>query len=179
MPAARSSIARARAAEVADTRLVVLACGNTARGDDALGPLVLARIEALGLAGVTTIEDYQLNIEHALDIEDADLVLFIDAGAGTPAPFSFAEAVADSALSHSTHAIEPPAVLATFTRVFGRPPPPSFVLCPRGEAFDLGAPMSMAAEADLAAAWDFLRPLLEDIDVGRWRQALDQFATVA
>lgn len=176
---ARSSIARAKAAEVADTRLVVLACGNTDRGDDALGPALLRRIEALGLAGVTTIEDYQLNIEHALDIENAGVALFIDAGAGTPSPFSFTELVPDGALSHSTHAIEPPAVLATFQRVFHRSPPPSFALCVGGGSFELGTAMSPAAEANLAATWDFLGPLLADIDVERWRHLLDHRHPVA
>ncbi len=150
-------------------RLVVLACGNVSRGDDGLGPLLLARVEALGMGWLTAIEDYQLNIEHALDLDGADLVLFIDAGSGTPAPYSFSEAAADRALSHSTHALEPPAVLATFERITGRPPPPAFVLTIRGVQFELGAALSSEASAHLESAWRFVGKLLADASASRWR----------
>ena len=49
------------------TRLVVLGWGNDARGDDGLGPALLGRIAALALPHVVTIEDFQLQIEHAMD----------------------------------------------------------------------------------------------------------------
>ena len=70
-------------------RVVVFGWGNVSRGDDGLGPLLLARIEALGLPHVTTIEDFQLQIEHALDLRDADLALFVDASVAAPAAFGF------------------------------------------------------------------------------------------
>ena len=61
------------------------------RGDDGLGPLLLARIAEAGWDNAELIEDFQLQIEHALDLQGADLALFIDAGKDTPAPFSFRE----------------------------------------------------------------------------------------
>ena len=33
----------------------------------------------------------RLQLEHALDLQDAELALFIDAGKATPAPFSLAK----------------------------------------------------------------------------------------
>lgn len=141
-------------------RVVVLACGNRSRGDDALGPLLLDRIAAMRLPHVVPIEDYQLNIEHALDIEGADAVLFIDAGTGTTGPFTFAEAVASEGLAHSTHAIEPAAVLATYRKITGVEPPPAFVLCVRGDCFDLGAGLSAHASANLEQAWAAVLRLL-------------------
>ncbi len=151
------------------SRLVVFACGNVSRGDDGLGPLLLARVEALRLDWLTAVEDYQLNIEHALDLDGADLALFIDAGVGTPAPYSFSEAAADCALSHSTHALEPPAVLATFARITGRAPPPAFVLTIRGTQFELGAALSSEASVHLERAWRFTGELLEEASASRWR----------
>ena len=59
------------------THVVVLGWGNASRGDDGLGPLLLARVEALGLSHVTAIEDFQLQLEHALDLKGADLALSI------------------------------------------------------------------------------------------------------
>lgn len=154
---------------MASRRLVVLACGNVSRGDDALGPLLLARIEALRLDWLTAVEDYQLNIEHALDLDGADLVLFIDAGMGTPTPFSFAEAAPDTAIAHSTHALEPPAVLATFARITGRAPPAAFVLTIRGMSFELGTAPSSESTAHLESAWRFVGDLLADASADRWR----------
>jgi hydrogenase maturation protease len=157
--------------ELQHPRVVVLACGNVSRGDDALGPLLLARIGALGRADLSTIEDYQLNIEHALDLEGADLALFIDAGTGTAAPFTFDEVAPPRTWSHSTHALEPAAVLATFAKVTGRPPPPAFVLTIRGEGFELGSPISERACGHLEEAWHFTLQLLDATDSGTWRRA--------
>ena len=73
-------------------KVVVFGWGNTSRGDDAIGPLLLADLAAARLPGVETIEDFQLQIEHALDMVGADLLLFLDAGIQTAAPCVFYEA---------------------------------------------------------------------------------------
>jgi hydrogenase maturation protease len=151
------------------TRLVVLGWGNDARGDDGLGPALLGRIAALDLAHVTAIEDFQLQIEHAMDLEAADLVLFLDASVSAPAPFVFTETEPRDDTSHSTHALSPEAVLDVFVRVLGRAPPPAFVLAMHGAAFELGTGLSEAARAGLEAAWAFVRPLVEAPDVAAWR----------
>lgn len=150
-------------------RLVVLGWGNASRGDDGLGPALLARVEALSLPHVTTIEDFQLQLEHALDLDGADLVLFVDASVAAPAPFGFTETGPRTGLTHTSHAMAPEAVLDVHQRVLGREPPPAFVLGIRGEAFELGTELGAAARARLDAAWDFIRPLIEASDVARWR----------
>ncbi len=150
-------------------RLVVLGWGNDARGDDGLGPLLLGRVAALDLAHVTTIEDFQLQIEHAMDLEAADLALFLDASVAAPVPFAFTETGPRDDTSHSSHALSPEAVLEVFARVLGREPPPAFVLAMRGEAFELGTGLGVAATEGLEAAWVFLRPLVETPDAEVWR----------
>lgn len=151
--------------------LVVFAWGNTARGDDGLGPLLLEKIEALDLPNVVLVEDFQLQIEHALDLEGADLALFVDASVAAPAPFSFVETGPRPGLTHTSHAMAPEAVLDVAARVLGRVPPPAFVLGMRGEAFELGTSLGPGARAHLEAAFAFLKPLLEHRDVARWRAA--------
>jgi hydrogenase maturation protease len=152
-------------------RLVVLGWGNDARGDDGLGPLLLGRIAGLDLPHVTTIEDFQLQIEHAMDLEEADLALFLDASVSAPAPFAFTETGPRDDTTHSSHALSPEAVLEVFVRVLGREPPPAFVLAMRGEAFELGAGLGAAAAEGLEAAWAFVRPLVETPDAEVWRKA--------
>lgn len=147
--------------------VVVLACGNPSRGDDAIGPLLLDRLrrwlatERMG-AGFELIEDFQLQIEHALDLEGRTAAIFIDAGEATPAPYCAARVVPDDAPGHSTHAITPGAVLAVYQRVVGSEPPPAFVLCVRGEAFDLGEGLSVAAAGHLELAWVALQRLCRE-----------------
>jgi hydrogenase maturation protease len=156
-------------------RLVVFGWGNDARGDDGLGPLLLARIAAAGWPEVTIIEDFQLQIEHALDLDGAELALFVDAGRDTPAPFAFAEIAPKNAFRHTTHALAPEAVLDVFARLRGRAPPPSFTLCVRGERFELGDGLSDAAREGLEAAWAFAQELMRERSIDAWRGKARQF----
>jgi hydrogenase maturation protease len=153
--------------------VVVLACGNPSRGDDALGPLLLDRLqiwlEAEALAdSFELIGDFQLQIEHALDLAGRQLALFIDAGHGTPAPFQFRQAVAVSSTAHSTHALSPEAVLTVYPQVTAAPPPPAYVLCVRGESFELGEGLSQAAEAHADAAFALLQSLCTNAQSVAW-----------
>jgi hydrogenase maturation protease len=152
-------------------RLVVFGWGNDARGDDGLGPLLLARVARAGWPDVTTIEDFQLQIEHALDLEGADAALFLDAGKNTPAPFAFAEIGPRRGETPTTHALAPEAVLDVYARTLAKTPPPSFTLCMRGERFELGEGLSAEAGVRLEAAWDLLQGLMRERAVEAWRRA--------
>ena len=149
-------------------RLVVLGWGNDSRGDDGLGPALLARFAAAAWPETTTIEDYQLQIEHALDLEGADCALFIDAGKDTPAPFSFYRVTPRRGLAHTTHALPPEAVLAVYAEVKGEAPPPAFALCVRGESFELGEGLSPAGAERLEAAWAFAQALMRERSLEVW-----------
>ena len=147
--------------------IVVLSCGNPSRGDDALGPLLLERLDAWleeeGLAGhFELIEDFQFQIEHALDLEGRKAALFIDAGQDTPAPYALQVVAADDTPGHSTHAISPGAVLAVYRRIVGGEPPPASVLCVRGESYELGEGLSASALENLEVAWPALQQWCRD-----------------
>ena len=151
-------------------RLVVFGWGNDARGDDGLGPLLLARVARAAWPDVTTIEDFQLQIEHALDLDGAEAALFVDAGRDTPAPFAFAEIGPERGETHTTHALAPEAVLDVYARSLRRPPPPAFTLSMRGESFELGDGLSPEAADRLEVAWDFLQGLMRERSVEDWRR---------
>jgi len=152
-------------------RLVVFAWGNETRGDDALGPRLAARIASAGWAHITLIEDYQLQIEHSLDLVGQDIALFIDAGQGTPAPFVFAQTAPRRAIGHTSHGVGPEAVLEAYRQVMHDDPPPAFVLCVSGESFELGEGLSELAQEHLAKAWGFVIPLLSWPGLDRWQAA--------
>ena len=149
--------------------LVIFAVGNPSRGDDALGPLLMAELETQSLPGVTLVTDFQLQIEHALALDGHDLALFIDAGTGTPAPFDFYEVSASAGMSITTHALTPSAVLQVHAQL--RPvTPPAFVLCIRGDHFELGEGPGEAARTHLQAARAHLAECLALPDALAWRQ---------
>jgi hydrogenase maturation protease len=139
--------------------LLVLAWGNLSRGDDALGPLCLAALrEPLPDTlqdQVEFLEDYQLQIEHALDLIGRKKVLFMDASLNCAAPFEVTELQPTQDASFTTHALSPQALLQVYQDMQGAPPPPCTLLAIRGEAFELGEPPSKAALANLehARAW--------------------------
>ncbi len=133
--------------------VLVIAVGNPSRGDDAIGPELAARLEFARLPGVEVIVEFQLQVENALDLVGRERVVFVDAGLDTPAPFELRRATARDDFAHTSHAISPEAVLATFRRVQGVEPPECWVLCVPGESFELGEPLSEAARANLEAAW--------------------------
>ena len=150
-------------------KLVIFGWGNESRGDDAFGPLLLRRAEALGLTDVTAVEDFQLQIEHALDLEGADAALFIDAGRDTPAPFAFREIAPRFGATHTTHALAPESVLGVYVQIKGVAPPPAFALCVRGESFGLGEGLSSEGAIRLEQAWDFCRELMAERFFAVWR----------
>lgn len=154
-------------------RVLLLACGNPSRGDDAIGPLLAQRAQALAAGRDAACEleclvAFQFQVEHALDFRNRDLVLLADASAGAAAPFSFGRVTGEARPSHTSHAAPPGLLLAAFRQVEGRQAPATFVLAVRGERFDLGAPLSAAGERHLAAATAFLAELLREPSAGAW-----------
>lgn len=150
--------------------LVIIACGNPSRGDDALGPLCVERIRAFAVADVEVLEDFQLHIEHAVDLEQRRLALFIDASVACSAPYQFTRIYPVHDTSYSSHALSPAAVLHVYQQVYDQAPPPAFQIAIRGISFNLGEPLSTSAEAHLAAALEFIERLLAQPDLAIWDQ---------
>jgi hydrogenase maturation protease len=151
------------------SRVLVLGWGNPSRGDDALGPELVRRLEALAEARTQWREhafltDFQLHPEHALDLAQRDLVLFADASIEAGAPFSLLPLAPAQDRSFTSHAMSPSAVLAVFHRMFERKPPDAYLLAIRGEAFELGEPMSASAGRHLEAALELAVRVLDEPD---------------
>lgn len=155
--------------------VVIFAVGNPSRGDDAIGPECCGRLERwlenenLG-EQFELIEDFQLQIEHALDLQGRELALFIDAGINTPAPYTFQHIEPASGTAPTTHQLPPAAVLQVYRQTEGREPPPAFVLCVRGEQFALGEPLSAAAESHLDGAFEILQRLCRQASLQSWKR---------
>jgi hypothetical protein len=71
-------------------------------------------------------------------------------------------------VARSTHELPPQGVLDVYRQFALAEPPPSFVLCVRGEQFELGEGLSGPAEAHLEAAWRQLTVLCGEPDAAQW-----------
>lgn len=134
---------------------LVIGIGNPSRGDDALGPLMIERLETLALPGIELLTDFQLQVEFALDLQGRRRVIFVDAAESGPEPYTFEAVAPVQDTSYSSHELSPAAVLHAYERLFG-PPPEAHCLAIRGYSFDLGAPPGPAALANLGLAMDRL-----------------------
>lgn len=156
--------------------VLLFAYGNLSRGDDALGPLLLQQVEDTHcLDGIELLTDFQLQIEHALDLENRTLVLFVDASVAGDEAFDFIELAPSRDDSYTTHAMSPVAVLAVYQAIKKQVPPPCFLLSIKGEAFELGEGLSKPAEQYLAQAGQFVGQLLAEANVDRWRERASRF----
>jgi hydrogenase maturation protease len=144
--------------------LLTFGWGNASRGDDALGPLCIERLRAALAAGaqVEFLDDYQLQVEHALDLKDRCAVLFVDASLSCRAPFEATSLQAARDPSFTSHALSPQALMQVFRDVQGEEPPPCTLLAIRGERFELGEPPSASGLAHLDAALQWARRWLAE-----------------
>ncbi len=155
--------------------ILIIGIGNPSRGDDALGPTLIERLEERfggGNLGVELLTDFQLQVEYALDLRGRELVLFVDATVACESGVCFAQLTAATERGYSSHALSPEGVLAIYRKLEGREPPASFGLMIPGESFELGAPLSPLARAGLELAQEFLLARLEQPQVAAWQAEL-------
>ena len=138
--------------------LLVFGWGNPSRGDDALGPLLVEQLAGLAQMSSGRLEcltDFQLQVEHALDLVGRERVLFVDAAIGLRTPFEVSTVVPAPGVSFTTHALAPEALLQVYTDLESAEPPPCTLLAIRAQRFELGEAPGEQALADLALALDW------------------------
>lgn len=157
-------------------RLVIFGYGNPSRGDDALGPALLSLLETTHAhqENIEIIEDFQLQIEHALDLIQCDLALFIDASVSCPSPLSFTQLLPQKVSSYTSHAMHPSDILYVYQQTQSHKPPPAFLLSIRGVTFELGQPLSSIAKNNLVTAFALLNQLCEKPNPVIWQQLSEE-----
>jgi hydrogenase maturation protease len=152
---------------------LIFAVGNESRGDDALGPLLLRELESWLIANefagqFELLEEFQLQVEHAMDMKDRELVIFIDASINTRIPFCFYRAQTNDTPVLYSHALAPEALLKVYTQFYQQEPPAIFILGVCGESFELGEGLSAQALERLSAALEFSKKLLHQPTAADW-----------
>jgi hydrogenase maturation protease len=151
--------------------VLVFGYGNLSRGDDALGPLLLEYVESyFDLKDIEILSDFQLQIEHALDLENRSLILFVDASVSCVSAFDFAQLKPARDKSYTTHAMTPAAVLDVYQSIKKQMPPPCFLLSIKAEKLELGEGLSTPAKNHLDQACQFAEQLLQNPALNIWLQ---------
>jgi hydrogenase maturation protease len=122
--------------------VLVFGWGNPSRGDDALGPLFVERLKTwagqAAVGRVDFLDEYQLQIEHALDLVGRTAVLFVDASIDCTTPFQTTSLRAARDASFTSHALSPESVMEVYRDLSRAEPPPCTLLAIRGRRFGLG-----------------------------------------
>ncbi len=149
--------------------VLIFGYGNPSRGDDALGPELLRLLgQGPKVALCDMVTDFQLQIEHAMDLEGRELALFVDASVAASPPYEFSRLQPVRDESFTTHALSPAAVLSVLGQISTAPPPAVFLLTIPGYDFELGHPITESAAAHLVQSVALVKRLLSTPDREVW-----------
>lgn len=154
--------------------VLVLGWGNPSRGDDALGPMLVDALaeriaRTLPAGSVDCLTDYQLQVEHALDLAGRERVLFVDAAVDLDDAFAVSSVAPQRTRHFSSHALSPEALLQVYVDLHGCPPPACTLLALRGRRWALGEAPDSAAHDAVAQALAWATGWLADAGVSHER----------
>jgi hydrogenase maturation protease len=157
--------------------VLIFSYGNISRGDDALAPLVVEKLQSENVATacghpLKFLTDYQIQIEHILDMQGCERVLLIDAHQALETPFTFGPVNACLETNYTTHGMSPSTLLYNYEKTLGHKSPPAYLLALRGQEFELGSELSDSAKNDLELALEFCNHILEQDDFSCWDNSL-------
>ena len=151
--------------KVKDKNFLLIGYGNPGRLDDGLGPVLAERIAAMNLDGLDVEIDYQLNIEHAEQLKDYKVVIFVDADTAGAGPF-WVKKIGPQAdhVVYTSHAMKPESVLAVGRDLFDAQTE-AFLVGIRGYDFnEYEEKLSLLAQKNLDKA---LAYVVESVNNGR------------
>jgi hydrogenase maturation protease len=144
-------------------RALVLACGNTFRGDDGVGWRIGCAVEQRPPCdGLTVVLTQQLLPEHAEAISATDTVVFVDCSAVTPAGTVSTIALhpAEQLPRILTHHLDPAALLKLALDLYERTPTRAVAVTVGGESFALTDQLSRTVRSAVPKALEAVRSAL-------------------
>lgn len=136
-------------------RILLYGYGNLARGDDALGPALVEKVQSTMDDKLDYRVSMQLSIEDALNIAGYDKVIFADASRVVRSDYAIEKIQSSAQVSFSMHAISP-AYVMHLCNTYMCESPECYVLHIRGSQWELGQPMSEEASFALESACRFV-----------------------
>ncbi len=117
----------------------------------------------LNLPEVELLTDFQLQIEHCLDLQQRSLVYLVDASLSVQPPFQVSRVTAGKDPSFTSHAMTPAALLAACEESGLTDIPEIYLLEIKGYEFELGQPLTHQAQQNLLDAQGWLTKKLNSI----------------
>lgn len=144
---------------------LIIGCGNSLRGDDAAGLVVVKRLEKILIAEsnnlVTVLQCQQLLPELAELMSKADQVIIVDAAIGENPGEVHSELLLPIELGSPdfTHHVTPAVLLAYVQALYGRSPPTT-ILSITAKLFDLGENLSEEVRGGVETAVALIQTLI-------------------
>jgi hydrogenase maturation protease len=147
-------------------RALVLACGNSLRGDDGAALQIVRELQQGGCEPETLIHfEHQWTPELAEGISEADLVIFVDASAALPAgeiAFQRLNPIYKSSAS-SSHQTTPASLLALAEELYRAHPARAFLVTIGGASFELSEELSEPVRKAIPHAVESIKALLSGV----------------
>jgi hydrogenase maturation protease len=147
------------------TRVLVLGYGNPGRQDDGLGPAIAGEIGSLGWPDLTAYDNYQLNIEDAIDVAAHDVVWFVDATKAGPSPYAVHAVAPSPIIDFTSHLVRPEAILAIAQTCYGHAAQ-AYLLAVRGYEFAFVEALTAGASENSRAAVAMLTGRIRAVQEG-------------
>lgn len=134
--------------------------GNPGRQDDALGILLVDRMEEWcerqGLSFINFDTNYQLNIEDALAISEYDIVIFVDASVEEIPNFEITRVHPCAKIEFTMHATSPEFVLHLCHKLYKKYPD-TYLVHVKGYEFEFLGQLTKSADSNLEDCVGYLQ----------------------
>jgi hydrogenase maturation protease len=141
-------------------RVLVVGIGNPLRSDDGLGWAVAEQLSARADENLQVLKVHQLTPEFAEAISEAELAIFVDAGAhGTPGTLTCERVSAFDADLRFSHDVTPAALIQLAKTLYGKSPK-AHLLCVTGKTFEHGELLSAEIAAGIPQVLEKIRELM-------------------
>ena len=149
-------------------RALILACGNSLRGDDAVA-LHVARELRAGLCEPETVvhDSTQWAPEQAESISEAEVVIFVDASAVLPTGAVQSKRVSPKAEEPGSisHSCSPEGLLALAKQLYGVVPSSAFLITIGAQSFEFSEELSDAVKLAIPEALAHIKAILSGVSM--------------
>lgn len=143
------------------SKILVYGYGNPGRQDDALGNIMVEKLEEWAeenkLSNIEFDSNYQLNIEDADSISNFDIVYFLDASIEEIDSFELTEVQpSKNTVEFTMHAVSPGFVLDLCKKIYSKSPK-TYLLHLKGYEFEFMEEITEKASENLDAGFEFMK----------------------
>jgi hydrogenase maturation protease len=168
MPEVRKRHESGRNAMGIVNRALILACGNSLRGDDAVGLHVVRELRA-GLCEPETViqASTQWTPEQAEAISEAEVVIFVDASAVLPTGAVQSKRISPKpeAPSSFSHSCSPEGLLSLARQIYGVVPSAAFLITIGAQSFEFSEELSEAVKLAIPEALAQIKAVLSGVSL--------------